>query len=142
MAGCHHRNPMAYIHPSLKALNAVLVSCWYGAVAAPPPQPEPPPSLAAEGWYAGDLHVHRAPQEIAALMTQADLHVASVITWWNETNPWKSLPPPASPVSCDNGKRFYHLVAGEDERGGGALLYHNLATRSTSPAAPANGRRQ
>jgi hypothetical protein len=83
--------------------------------------------LAAEGWYAGDLHVHRAPQEIAALMTQADLHMASVITWWNETNPWKSLPPPASPVSCDNGKRFYHLVAGEDERGGGALLYHALA---------------
>lgn len=105
----------------------LLAAMPLAAAAAPPPQPEPPPSLAGEGWYAGDLHVHRNPAEMETLMKQADLHIGSVITWWNETNAWKNLPPPKSPVSFDGGTRFYHLLAGEDERGGGALLYHNLA---------------
>ena len=105
----------------------ILMSMRCGLSAAPPPQHEPPASLAAEGWYAADLHIHRSPQEIEKLMRQADLHIAPVITWWNETNPWKNLPPPKSPVAIDGGSRFYHLLSGEDERGGGALLYHNLA---------------
>jgi|GEM_PF-2509573 len=96
------------------------------AGAEPPPQPIPPPDLSAEGWYAGDLHVHRGPQEMEGLMKQSGLHIASVITWWNEANVWKARPVPPAPVGFDDGRRFYHPVGGEDERTGGALLFHNL----------------
>ncbi len=37
--------------------------------------------LAAEGWYSGDLHVHRPLEHMALLMRAEDLHVAPVITF-------------------------------------------------------------
>ena len=42
------------------------------------------------------------------------------------------MPEPAL-VNFDND-RFYHLLAGEDERGGGALLYFNLSHPLAFPA--------
>jgi len=82
--------------------------------------------LAAEGWWAGDLHVHRPVADMELLLRAEDLHVAPVITWWNNRNLWAKDKPPANPlVQCD-GNRFYHLLAGEDEREGGALLYFHL----------------
>jgi hypothetical protein len=79
-----------------------------------------------EGWWSGDLHIHRPPKDIRLLMLAEDLHIAPVITWWNKKNLWmdKKLPEPLL-VPVGN-QRFYHLLAGEDERGGGALLYFNL----------------
>ena len=47
--------------------------------------------LAAEGWWSGDLHVHRPVRDIELLMRAEDLHIAPVITWWNNRNPWASL---------------------------------------------------
>ena len=83
-------------------------------------------NMKKEGWWSGDLHVHRPPADIELLMRADDLHIAPVVTWWNKTNPWEGKPLPEKPlVQCD-GNRFYHLLAGEDERGGGALLYFNL----------------
>ncbi|HUF64242.1 MAG TPA: CehA/McbA family metallohydrolase [Verrucomicrobiales bacterium] len=114
------RKPLA-----IAALLALALRCAAGG-AEPPPQPEPPPSLAAEGWYAGDLHVHRAPADMPALMRAADLHVASVITWWNETNPWRETVPQDPAVIPVDGMRWFHVLAGEDERRGGALLFHRL----------------
>jgi hypothetical protein len=81
---------------------------------------------AREGWWSGDLHVHRPPEDIELLMQAEDLHVAPVITWWNVQNPWRNHPPPANPLVRFDGDRFYHLMGGEDERAGGALLYFNL----------------
>ncbi len=82
--------------------------------------------MAAEGWYSGDLHVHRPVEEMELLMQAEDLHVAPVITWWNDRNLWKDRQLPSEPlVRCD-GNRFYHVMAGEDEREGGALLYFQL----------------
>src|SRR5439155_11776441 len=82
--------------------------------------------MAAEGWWSGDVHVHRPIQEIELLMEAEDLHLAEVITWWNNQNYWlnQSIPDPL--MVRFNGNRFYHLMAGEDEREGGALLYFNL----------------
>jgi hypothetical protein len=82
--------------------------------------------MAAEGWYSGDLHIHRPPKEIELLMRAEDLYVAPVITWWNKTNLWTKEKPPADLLVRFDGQRHYHLMAGEDERGGGALLYFNL----------------
>ena len=38
-------------------------------------------NLAAEGWYSGETHVHRPPEQIEQIMRAADLHVAELITW-------------------------------------------------------------
>src|SRR4051812_14161507 len=81
--------------------------------------------LAREGWWSGELHVHRPLADIELLMRAEDLHVAPVITWWNKTNPWRDRTPTNLLVRFD-GDRFYHAMGGEDERAGGALLYFNL----------------
>jgi hypothetical protein len=83
--------------------------------------------LPAEGWWPGELHVHRPVDDIELLMQAEDLHIAPVITWWNKRNLWatqKRLPEKLL-ISFDKD-RFYHVMAGEDEREGGALLYFNL----------------
>jgi len=83
-------------------------------------------NLGGDGWYSGDLHVHRSPQEIELLMRAEDLDVAEVITWWNTNNLWKNRDLPAERPTSFDGRRYYDVVAGEDERDGGALLYFQL----------------
>ena len=91
-----------------------------------------------EGWWSGDLHVHRPQQDIELLMRAEDLHVAPIITWWNDQNRWSGEKPPEELTVCFDGDRYYHLMAGEDEREGGALLYFNL----TSPLPLAGSSRE
>ncbi|MHC4398549.1 MAG: CehA/McbA family metallohydrolase [Planctomycetota bacterium] len=79
--------------------------------------------LAAGGWYSGDLHVHRALQAMPLLMRAEDLHVAPVITWWNNRNQWTDRGVPEDCLVEVDDNRFYHVMAGEDEREGGALMY-------------------
>jgi hypothetical protein len=79
-----------------------------------------------EGWWSGDLHIHRDPRDIELLMLAEDLHVGPVITWWNDKNLWDKGEFPEKQLVQFDSNRFYHLMAGEDERGGGALLYFNL----------------
>ena len=83
-------------------------------------------NLAGEGWFSGETHVHRDLKDVELLMRAEDLHVAQVITWWNKTDLWKETAPP-EPIKKFDGNRFYHVVSGEDERDGGALLYCDLA---------------
>ena len=82
--------------------------------------------MAAEGWWSGDLHVHRPLEDIELLMQAEDLHVAPVLTWWNARNEWSKRKPAADLLVRFDHNRFYHVMAGEDEREGGALLYFNL----------------
>jgi hypothetical protein len=82
--------------------------------------------LAAEGWWSGELHVHRPIEAIELLMLAEDLHVAPVITWWNKTNLWDRKELPVNPLVRFDGNRFFHMLGGEDEREGGALLYFNM----------------
>ncbi len=82
--------------------------------------------LRKSGWFSGDLHVHRDPKDIELLMQAEDLDYAPVITWWNNRNLWESRALPARVQHQFDGNRFYHLMAGEDEREGGALLYFGL----------------
>ena len=79
-----------------------------------------------EGWWSGDLHIHRPPADIELLMRAEDLHIGPVMTWWNNQNQWKEKTLPEQALVKFDGDRFYHLMAGEDEREGGALLYFNL----------------
>src|SRR5437879_5633083 len=59
-------------------------------------------------------------------MQAEDLHVAPVITWWNNQNQWAKQPLPARLLVQFDRRRFYHFMAGEDEREGGALLFFNF----------------
>src|SRR5262249_4320878 len=54
-------------------------------------------------------------------------HVAPVLTVWNTTNRWKERPLPEPLLVRVEPTRAYHLLACEDERRGGALLYFNLS---------------
>jgi hypothetical protein len=82
--------------------------------------------LTKEGWWSGDLHVHRPVADIELLMRAEDLHVAPVITWWNNRNEWAGRTLPENPLVQFDHDRYYQVMAGEDEREGGALLYFNL----------------
>ena len=82
--------------------------------------------LTKMGWYSGDLHIHRPPDQIRDLMRASDLHVGPVITWWNNRNYWADRSLPNEPLIQFDGNRFAHLVSGEDEREGGALLYFGM----------------
>jgi hypothetical protein len=82
--------------------------------------------LAALGWFSGETHVHRTPDEVPLLLRSEDLHVAPVMTVWNQTNLWNARPLPERLVVESDPTRLYHLLACEDERRGGALLYFNL----------------
>lgn len=81
--------------------------------------------LKAEGWWSGEMHIHRPPGDVETLMRADDLHFGQVITWWNQTNPWRESAPPRSIRRFDSN-RFVHLLGGEDERDGGALLFFGL----------------
>jgi hypothetical protein len=77
-------------------------------------------------WYSGDLHVHRPLEEIERLMAAEDLDFAPVITWWNNRNLWQGRRLPSALTRSFDGHRLYGVMAGEDEREGGALLYFGL----------------
>lgn len=82
--------------------------------------------LKKEGWWSGELHIHRPLKDIELLMRAEDLHVGPVITWWNERNLWQGQDLPKQVVRNFDGDRYYQTMGGEDERGGGALMYFNL----------------
>lgn len=83
--------------------------------------------MSEKGWYAGDLHIHRPVKDVPLLMQAEDLYVAPVITWWNKENLWSGLDLPDESLKLVDGKRWMHVLSGEDERDGGALLYHNMS---------------
>jgi hypothetical protein len=78
------------------------------------------------GWYSADLHVHRPLEEIEQLMRAEDLDFAPVITWWNNRNIWKDKVSPDTVNRKFDGHRISTVMAGEDEREGGALLFFGL----------------
>ena len=98
--------------------------------------------MAAEGWWSGDLHIHRLEKDIRLLMEAEDLHVAPLITWWNEKNAWKGKPLPKEPVVRFDGNRIYDLLGGEDERGGGARCFSISRHLWISRVPSANTRRR
>jgi hypothetical protein len=82
--------------------------------------------LKAEGWWSGELHVHRPLADVPLLMDAEDLNVASVITWWNNKDLWEGKEIPADLLIGRGSHRTAHVMGGEDEREGGALMYFSL----------------
>ena len=82
--------------------------------------------MSEEGWWSGELHIHRPMDDVPLLMRSEDLHVGPVITWWNGNNPWKDHPLPKPLWREVASNRVIGLMGGEDERQGGALLFFLL----------------
>ena len=91
--------------------------------------------LAKEGWWSGELHVHRPVAEVPLLMQAEDLHVAPVITWWHNRkmnrNLWDGTAraPSSSPPTPWSGSTATAITTSWPARtsaSGGALLYFNL----------------
>jgi hypothetical protein len=82
--------------------------------------------MASMGFWSGELHIHRPVKDIELLMQAEDLHVAPVLTWWNRTNIWNGSKLPDKRIAEFDGQRFCDLLAGEDERRGGAFMYFNM----------------
>ena len=67
----------------------------------------------------------RPVKDVRLLMQAEDLHIAPVITWWNNRNLWLDQEIPDKTLTYFEG-RFLDVMAGEDEREGGALLFFHL----------------
>jgi hypothetical protein len=77
--------------------------------------------MAAKGWWSGDLHVHRAPEDLPALMEASDLHFAPTITCFNDSLTLKTWPRQA--ISEVGNDRVFSVDNCEDERRWGAALF-------------------
>ncbi len=82
--------------------------------------------MAAAGWWSGDLDVRRPVREMELLMRAEDLHVAQVVTWWNEKQELEGGSAAGSPLTAFDGDRFYHRGAGGISYPGATLMFYNL----------------
>jgi hypothetical protein len=82
-------------------------------------------NLAARGYYAGDLHVHRPLVGGELVMRAEDLTVGGFISWWND-RPAAVADHLRERVTRFDGTRWLDPTGGEDERQGGALLFFRL----------------
>jgi len=96
--------------------------------------------MSKEGWWSGDLDVHRPPSDIQLLMEADDLHVVPLTTWWNDTSDWTGKPLPKSLLLSFDGDRYCQIMSGGQQRAGGTLLFLNLVAplllRDASPEYP------
>jgi hypothetical protein len=82
--------------------------------------------MAANGWWSGDLDVHRVPADMQLLMSAEDLHVAEDVTWRNDKSDWIGKVLPDDPLLKFDHNRYCHLMAGRLDRAGGTWLLLNL----------------
>jgi hypothetical protein len=78
------------------------------------------------GWFSGDLHVHRAPENLVALALTEDLNFSASFTMWNRRTNGPSSIPAALPVVQASPHHIISFMNAEDEREGGAYMLHGL----------------
>jgi hypothetical protein len=81
--------------------------------------------MAAAGWYSGDLFVRRPADQMKLLMLAEDLHLAEVVSWWND-KPESNRPLPAETWIAFDENRGYRLGAVGEARWGTTLLLLGL----------------
>ena len=79
-------------------------------------------------WWSGEFHVHRKVEDMELLMEASDIHIAPVITSWNENFPFARTDTTYNfSIRKFDDSRFYSVTGSEDERSGGAILVLNTA---------------
>ena len=78
------------------------------------------------GWWSGDLHVHRSPEDVSKLALAEDLNLSVLFMIWGNRNPWAGKPWPKDSTVEISPKHRMTLLNAEDERGGGAWMFHGL----------------
>jgi len=84
-----------------------------------------------QGWWSGDIHVHRPPADAQKLVLAEDLNFCPDITQWPHRKNLEVLSddvwgPGASPITEVDPYHFVTLRNAEDERGGGAWIFLSL----------------
>lgn len=87
---------------------------------------EPWIRMRERGWYSGDMHVHRPPDDAPPLSLAEDLSVSIVTTMWNRRNLWEGKAYPRSDAIEASPNNLVTVLNAEDERGGGAWMMHAL----------------
>jgi hypothetical protein len=82
-------------------------------------------NLADEGWWSGDVRVHRPIKEMETLMLAEDLHVTGVTTWSAKKNEWAGRALPTQMVKQFDKNRYCDLLAGEIADKDGAIVLLN-----------------
>ena len=78
--------------------------------------------MAEEGWYGGDLHVHRPVDDMELLTAAEDLHVAPAITWWRR---WER--------ACAASRRAITSCSADRPAGGAAIAAATCPAIATWP---------
>ncbi|HBY61590.1 MAG TPA: hypothetical protein DEH78_17345 [Solibacterales bacterium] len=69
------------------------------------------------GWYSGDLHNHRRPEEMPVLLLAEDLNLAPTLTDWIWDDRPRSTPPAAGePIRSVDATHVYSVLDKEVER--------------------------
>ena len=99
-------------------------------------------NMADEGWWSGDLHIHRSEKDIRLLMEAEDLHVAPLITWWNEKTPGRESDCPRSRSCASTRIASTICSAARTNVAAGPCFSSTWRRRWKSPARSANIRRR
>jgi hypothetical protein len=98
--------------------------------------------MSAEGWWSGDLLVRRPKKDVPLLLSADDLHLAQLVTWWNQKSDWKGSDPaargarPRDPLARSDKDRWCHVLAGGYAQAGTEVLCFNLPAPSPWPGGP------
>jgi hypothetical protein len=81
--------------------------------------------MASEGWWSGDLYVHRRPADMELLMRAEDLHLAQVVTWSDKKDDLAREHSIGEPLRAFDDDRYFRILAGRDGRSrGGLSIFH------------------
>jgi len=83
-------------------------------------------NMALKGWWSGDFHLHRPPEDAKMLLAAEDLNLGVFFTMWNTQNFWEGKQIPPNSIERADSTHVATLMNAEDERGGGAWMMHNL----------------
>ena len=78
------------------------------------------------GWWSADFHIHRPPEDAEKLVLAEDLNLGVVFTMWNKRDLWEGGKLPSKDEVQIDPKHLITVRNAEDERGGGAWMFHGL----------------
>lgn len=79
-----------------------------------------------EGWWSGDMHIHRPLHVIEDLVKIEGINIAPVLTFWNAASMFEDQPIPQNKIIKVSPNQYYSVLNEEHERQDGAVMVFNL----------------